>query len=773
MAWEKVRTSLPQVIHPTDLRALVDTYPDPFIVADSQGVIRFLNRQAASVFGSTPPELTGTPLQISPDDQSYKSASNPNEQYSIRWQSIMWEGNQCWSAFLVASSMVGAAPTPTPSPEDEGRKARLVEVEAECSRLRKQLEEQRSELEQRVSQTEVKAREGEEAALDGWGQAEKRASTAEGKVSELQSDLERLQLRLSLAQETEAMLKQELQAQPHGQPDNSEADQQLRDELLEQRQRIAHLESELEQARQNSVSPMHSDEVPEHYVQLGQMNLQLESALASQQEAHDRLAQAQEANEMLERQLQAAAHQIAETQAQSQELEQSLHKRLSEMVARDRETKRLAFEDPLTGLANINILNQFIAYTIDLVAKGEGAAILLVIDIDRLRTINLTAGHNIGDQILIAFGERLRSYARATDVLARRRADEYVFVVSLQNNEAEAKATVAQMAQALAQKITGGLEEPFQIDGSSIMMTCGIGLSMFGTPGETTESVLEQAYTALERAKEMGRNRYYFFGQDLAERARRRMVVTPRLKEALDRQEFALSYQPILELKTGKIVGLESLLRWHDPAVGVLEPKDFLAFAEESGLIVPIGDWAIQEACMMAAQHRDIFVSINISMRQILQSDFTRRFMKAVERARVRPEKIIVDISETITAFDPDRAAQVMKELAYWKIGLAIDDFGTASTALPRLNQEFLRKIKIDHTLIRQCSEDENAVRLVLGTVHLATCLKLQAHAEGVETAEQLAFLKKINCHLAQGRFICPPVNTAGVKDAVKKIHKI
>jgi hypothetical protein len=215
MAWEKVRTSLPQVIHPTDLRALVDTYPDPFIVADGQGVIRFLNRQAATVFGSTPSELTGTPLKISPDDLVYPNPANPDDTFSVRWQSIMWEGNQCWSAFLVSGSALGqAVPVAAPSQESEQERARLKSLESECQKLLKELADQKADFEQRFSLTEVKAKESEEAALDGWSQAEQRAKGAESKVSELQSDVERLQLRITLAQETEAMLKQELQNQP-------------------------------------------------------------------------------------------------------------------------------------------------------------------------------------------------------------------------------------------------------------------------------------------------------------------------------------------------------------------------------------------------------------------------------------------------------------------------------------------------------------------------------------------------------------------------------
>ena len=175
----------------------------------------------------------------------------------------------------------------------------------------------------------------------------------------------------------------------------------------------------------------------------------------------------------------------------------------------------------------------------------------------------------------------------------------------------------------------------------------------------------------------------------------------------------------------------------------------------------------------MAAQHKSLFVSINLSLRQMLQSDFPRRFMKSVERARIRPDQIIVEISESTIAYDPDRVGWVLAELARWKVGIAIDDYGTATTALNRLQQEHLRQVKIDESLIRSVPDDANVSRLIMGTCALATSVKLQAVAEGVETSEQLNFLRKVGCHLAQGKLLCPPVPATNVREAVKRSFKV
>ena len=802
MAWDKNRVAaLPQVVHPTDLRSLIDSLPDPLIVADGRGLIRFANGPAGQLFSQAASEMIGTALPVSPDDQRY-SAEKPGsidlDLFNLRWVQLMWEGNLAWCAFFVPAIGGGGVGG------DAELERRAVQAELRCEQfheqlkktqeqnaamvergkaLTRQLQQRESDIQEmktqteflqhRCQQAETKAKETEDAALEGWTGAEDRAREAESQRDELEMRINALERQLSETQARELHLNQELDLLRSAQPEDWQRQTRHAEEQLSaQLQRISLMEKELEKLRERAAAKEGQASNDETRAALEEKEKQASEAKHRVVQLERRLYDQEQHTLEAEKRAETYAFRLSEVQSQAREQEQGLQERLTALTARDRETKRLAFEDPLTGLANYNILLQYLEYTVGLVQRAEGAAILIVVDLDRIRSINSTISHAAGDQILIQFAERLRSYARNTDVLARRRADEFVFVVALQSTEPEAKSTVAQMAQALAQKIVTGLEEPFVVEGTSVLMTCGIGLTMFGTPGETSDQVVEQAYTALEKSKELGRNRFYFFGPDLQDRSRRRHLLIPRLKDALERQEFVLQYQPVVDLKTGKVVGLESLLRWHDPNVGVLEPKDFLSLAEESGLIMPIGEWAIQEACLMASQYRDLFVSINLSLRQILQSDFPRRFMKAVERARVRPEKIIVEVSESTSAFDPDRVAACLSELARWKVGMAIDDFGTSSTALNRLHQEHLKILKIDGSLIQQIPEDAGSSRLVLGTCALAQSLKLQALAEGVETTEQLSFLRKVGCHLAQGRALVPPVGASQLKDAVRKTWK-
>jgi EAL domain-containing protein (putative c-di-GMP-specific phosphodiesterase class I) len=376
---------------------------------------------------------------------------------------------------------------------------------------------------------------------------------------------------------------------------------------------------------------------------------------------------------------------------------------------------------------------------------------------------------------LVQFAARLKGLCRNTDVLGRRGDDEFLVVVAHKAADPRelslARTTVAQMAQSLASKVLSACQEPFQLAGAPVQVTCSIGMAAFAEEG--VEAALEQCQVALDRARELGRARFQFFGPDLHDRIRRRVAVVPRLREALERQEFVLQYQPIVDLRNGKMVGAEALLRWNEPNQGMLGPAEFLPAAEASGLIVEIGEWVVQEACLMAAQHRELFISVNLSPRQLMHGDFSRRFMKAIERARVKPERIVVEISEATSTADPERVSQVLAELARWNVGLAIDDFGTGSSNLLRLQREKPRFLKIDTAFVNQLPDDKTSFHIVLAACHLAASLQMQSLAEGVEKDTQLRNLVRMGCHLAQGRYLSPPVAPAQLKELLKKSWKL
>jgi diguanylate cyclase (GGDEF)-like protein len=789
MPWDSPRpvsTTGPLVVHPTDLRSLVDSSPMAVAVADSRGLIRFVNQPASVLLGSAPHDLIGNAFPFAPDDQTgeMQKADGKVVQVGLRWTQLIWEGNLAWSAVFEPLEQT------SPGPVDPEMERRLQEAEMRCETLHRQvqqLEDDHVKLNNKLSRTESESadlsarcetltrrsvqaesriKDTEEAALQGWSEAEERARLAESLVKELQGEIGKMDVILREARESQQQAQKDYDHLKSAVGDPAEAEEQLgqaRQQLAEQLDRMAIVEAELERlqakaaARDAQVQTSDEPAQPERVAEL-------ERQLAEEQ------ARAHMAEQLAE----GLKTRLGEVTDEAKLEKRELRKKLAEASHEDHETKRLAFEDRLTGLPNFNIMQQFLDYTVDMVARQEGAAALLVIDIDRFRSVNHSLGYAQGDELLVQIAERLKAIKRPNEVLARRREDEFVLIYSLESNELnEARTTAAQVAQAQAGKILAAIAEPFTVGTLTLTLTCSIGITALGFPSETTVTVLEQGAAALDRAREQGRNRYQVYGAELQERARRRIQIIPRLRDALENQEFALQYQPIVELKGGRMVGIEALLRWKDPNFGLLEPAEFLPFAEESGLILPIGEWSFQEACQTAALYRDLFVSINLSPRQLLQSDFSRRFMKAVERARVRPERIVVEVSETTHSWDPERISQVLAELSRWKVQVAIDDFGTSSSSLSRLHIEGMRFIKLDNSFSSQVTTDKTAYHVCLAFCHLAATLELRSLAEGVETKEQMALLRKMGCQLAQGHFFSPPVAGSQIKELVRKTWKV
>jgi diguanylate cyclase (GGDEF)-like protein len=777
----------------TDLRHLVDGNPDPLWVADARGLIRFANPAALQLLGESADRLIGTALPFAPDESAVKLTLRSAEpvELQLRWMQTYWDGNLAWVAFGRVGSEAAVA-----GPSDSQWEHRAVQAELRCEQLQEQmarlqdllgnnehsrmeqalqLEQRASEAERaleqveqyraRLSQTETRVREVESTALENWRESEER-------TRDLQARLTQAIQQLELAEERSRQLQQQLHQIQQRSPADFDAESQRAERRLgEQLQRIQLLEAELESLRERAAPKDDSvwEEMRNQVTASREQALRAENRLAQMEQL---LFEQEQKTRDADIRTESLIARLSQTENQHEEVRQGLQRQLEVVTAEEQETKRLAFEDQLTGLPNLNILQQYLEFTTNMVHRAEGAAILCVVDIDRLRSVNSTMGTSAGDELLRQFAGRLKALCRNTDVLGRRGDDEFLIVVAVQAREIpEARGTVAQIAQSLAAKILSACQEPFQLADTPVVATCSIGLTLFGD--ESIEQTLEQSTIALDRARELGRNRFHFFGPELQDRMRKRHQVVPRLQEALDRQEFVLHYQPIVDLRTGRMVGLESLLRWHDPKLGLLEPGQFLAAAESSGLIVPIGEWAVQEACLMAAQHRDLFVSVNLSPRQLMHGDFPRRFMKAVERARVKPEKIVVEISEATSSAQPELVAQVLAELARWNVGVAIDDFGTGSSNLLRLQKEKPRFLKIDHAFVTQLPDDRTSLHIVLAACHLAANLEMQSLAEGVENERQLQTLKKMNCHLAQGRFLSPPVGAPQIKELLRKTWKV
>lgn len=801
MGWETGPGRQAQFVSATDLRHLVDGLPDPLLVADARGLIRFANQAASQLLDGSADNFLGTPMPFTPDDSRVRLKTAAQElDLQLRWARTHWEGNPAWLVVTRPSIPEAGRPT-SAAPDDASCEHRAIQAELRAEQLQEQLHrlqeqltasddlrheqqvllEQRhnSQLElqekleyhvQRLRQVETRAQEAELTAVAQW-------KAAEESRQEMEQRLQATVQQLSQSEKACKKLEEELReaTQRVGPPTQLERQlESAKKRFAEQLQRIQSLEAELERLRERAVPRDEAawDDMRSQVANSREQAFRAEQRVAQlEQRLFDQERKARETEERNE----ALAARLSETEQDARQTRLGLEQQLEHLGAEEREAKRLAFEDQLTQLPNLNILQQYLDFTAGLVQRDEGAAILLLVDIDRLRSVNTTLSTYAGDELLRQFASRLKSMCRNTDVLGRRGEDEFLVVVAHKAVDPRelslARTTVAQMAQSLASKILASCHEPFQLAGSPVQVSCSIGMTMFGD--DPVDQLLEQVQVALDRARELGRARFQFFGPELQDRMRKRHAVVPRLVEALERQEFLLHYQPIIDLRNGKMVGLEALLRWHDPQFGLVEPGEFLPAAESSGLIVQIGEWAVQEACLMAAQYRDYFVSVNLSARQLMHGDFSKRFMKAIERARVKPDRIVVEISEATTSADPERVSQVLAELARWNVGLAIDDFGTGSSNLLRLQREKPRFLKIDNAFVNQLPDDKTSFHIVLAACNLAANLQMQSLAEGVEKDAQLQNLRKMGCNLAQGRLLSPPVGPAQIKEMQKKTWKL
>ncbi|MBS2038807.1 EAL domain-containing protein [bacterium] len=804
MGWDQGQSKAQLYVSPTDLRHIVDCLPDPLLVADTRGLIRFANPAAAGLFDNPLEQYLGSQVPFSPDDARVRLRVKGRElDLLLRWARTHWEGNAAWLVTArAATGQESSARSKHDSSEDQPAfEHRAVQAELRNEQLQEQLHrlqeqlsasddlrhEQQVLLEQRnqalqevqeqieyshhrARQMEQRAQEAESTALEQWNQSEEQRRELDHRLQAATQQMDRLEAERA---RLEAQLKDA--SQRVGPPTQMERQlEQAHKRFSEQLSRIQSLEAELEGLRERAVPRDEGawDDLRQQVANSREQAFRAEQRAAQlEQRLYDQEQRSRDSDSRSE----ALAARLSQIEFDSEQTRLGLEQQLQHVVAEEQEAKRLAFEDQLTRLPNLNILQQYLDFTTGLVEREEGAAILLLIDIDRLRSVNQTLSTFAGDELLRQFAERLKSLCRNTDVLGRRGDDEFLVVVAHKAVDprelALARTTVVQMAQSLGNKIMNACQEPFILDGSPVQMTCSIGMTMFG--GEALEQTLEQVQVALDRARELGRARFQFFGPELQDRMRKRHAVVPRLVEALERQEFVLLYQPVVDLRNGKMVGFEALLRWNDPNLGLISPGEFLPAAESSGLIVQIGEWSVQEACLMAAQYKDYFVSVNLSARQLMHGDFSKRFMKAIERARVKPDKIVVEISESTTSADPERISQVLAELARWNVGLAIDDFGTGSSNLLKLQREKPRFLKIDNAFVQALPDDKTSFHIVLAACNLAANLQMQSLAEGVEKDAQLQNLRKMGCNLAQGMLLSPPVSPAQIKDLTKKTWKL
>jgi diguanylate cyclase (GGDEF)-like protein/PAS domain S-box-containing protein len=416
----------------------------------------------------------------------------------------------------------------------------------------------------------------------------------------------------------------------------------------------------------------------------------------------------------------------------------------------------LATRDPLTGLPNRMLLHDRLEQGVLNAARHATGFAFMFIDLDRFKTINDSLGHQAGDELLKAVAARLTACVRATDTVARLGGDEFAVILeNLRDDDDEG-------AQQVAEKMIAAMASPMIVDGQPLSTSCSIGISLYPADGRDSASLMKNADVAMYYAKEKGRNNYQFFSAEMNARAQERLSVENYLRLALKRNELVLHYQPRMKVASGELVGVEALIRWQHPRRGLLAPGKFIDVAEDSGLIVPIGEWVLENACeQIGAWQRtvksDLRVSVNISVGQIMDGErLYAAVVRAVERARIAPATLELELTESHLMQNIEEKAALLNRLGEFGVGVSIDDFGTGYSSLSYLKKLPVDSIKIDGSFVRDMEEDPNDEAIIKAILAMAHSLRLSVVAEGVETEAQFRALKALGCDEFQGFYESP-----------------
>lgn len=418
--------------------------------------------------------------------------------------------------------------------------------------------------------------------------------------------------------------------------------------------------------------------------------------------------------------------------------------------------EQLARYDELTGLANRHLLAERIQQGIALAQRESCHCAVLFIDLDRVRRVNNTLGHVAGDALITEIAKRIVRRVRETDTVGRRGGDEFIVVLPMISEPAAA----AHVAKGILQAIS----EPLTMDQAQLHVTASIGISVYPEDGEDQRALIQHADAAMYFTKAHGRNGYHFYTPSMHERVNSRLGVEARLRAALERKEFALVYQPQISLETGRITCFEALLRWNDPEHGLLLPGSFIDIAEETGLILKIGEWVLNEACR-AAQSWAVAdgdappVAVNISALQFQQPDLPGLASSVLARTGLPAHRLELEVTETSLMRDTATVLDVLFQLRRSGIVIAIDDFGSGYSSLGYLKRFPIDKLKIDRTFIAGCTDADDDAAITTAIIALGKALNLTVVAEGVETEAQLEFLRRRGCAVAQGFLLANPVS--------------
>ncbi len=428
--------------------------------------------------------------------------------------------------------------------------------------------------------------------------------------------------------------------------------------------------------------------------------------------------------------------------------------------------KHMAYHDSLTDLPNRTLFQDRLTVALAQARRKRRMAAVMFLDLDRFKVVNDTVGHALGDDLLQGVAERLTGLVREGDTVARVGGDEFTLLLA----EVERAEDVVEVAE----RVLDTLRQPWVLNGHEFRITASIGIAMFPNDGEDADSRLRNADTAMYRAKDQGRDNYELYTPKMNARIAERLALENSLRHGLERGEFLVYYQPQVDIASGRIVGMEALVRWQHPERGLVFPAEFIPMAEETGLIVPLGAWVMRTACAQnkawqAAGIPPMRVAVNLSARQFQQRNLTEMVDEVLKETGLEARWLQLEITEGVAMQDVESNIAVLRELRQMGVQIAIDDFGTGHSSLSYLSRLPIDVVKIDQSFIQDLTTDPNGAAIARSIIVMAHNLKLRVIAEGVETEEQLEFLKKRRCDEMQGYLFSKPAPAEAFEEMLRR----
>jgi len=444
-------------------------------------------------------------------------------------------------------------------------------------------------------------------------------------------------------------------------------------------------------------------------------------------------------------------------------------KDISERIQIQERLQHMAHHDALTDLPNRNLFLDRLQQSLNRARWHDRLVAVMFMDLDRFKIINDTLGHNVGDQLLLQLSQRLAKTVRDGDTIARFGGDEFAILLDDINSESH--------ISSLAEKLLDTLATPFKFNKQELFVTASIGVSIFPNDGEDSDTLLRNADVAMYRAKDLGKNNYQFYSDDLSARIFERLTLENNLRHALERDEFILYYQPQIDARTNKVSGVEALLRWQHPELGLVTPNNIIPLLEETGLIEKVGHWVLETACRQSRALHDagwsyLHMSVNISSRQFNNTDFISSLHDIINQTKINPEFLELELTESMLMRNASSTINALHSLSGRGVRFAIDDFGTGYSSLTYLRRFPIDTIKIDRSFIHDVTDNPDDAAITSAIIVMAQSLSLNVIAEGVENQKQLDFLTSRNCHYLQGNFFSRPLPAEELSQFIEKQNK-